>query len=417
MAAGEGKRLRPLTEIRPKPMLPIAGKPHLQIILESLHEYADISDIILIVGHQQEKIKDYFQDGSEFGLHIEYATQKKPLGTGHAAHCAKEFIDSETFLLMNGDILLSPSIFHQLIRYYKEYSNTSLISVKKVPDPSSYGIVQFHDSTGDIIEIIEKPAPHQIFKEAFTNIGLYIFTPSIFEAIEETQPSPRGEIEITDSIQILVKKGMPVKIFKVDDFWLDIGRPWDLLDANKYILNQIPLQNKGMIEDNVTLIGKIGIGKGTRIRSGSYLIGPLLIGEHCDIGPNCYIRPYCCFGENVHVGHACELKNTIIFDNSSVPHLSYIGDTIIGSEVNLGAGTITANLRFDKKTVKVNIKGKRMDSGRKKMGAIIGDYSQTGIGATIMPGVKIGPFSIVGSNVTVYEDVPPNTVYKEPKKE
>jgi UDP-N-acetylglucosamine diphosphorylase/glucosamine-1-phosphate N-acetyltransferase len=412
LAAGEGKRIRPLTYTRPKPMLPIAGKPHLQIILEDLKK-AGIIDVILIVGHLQELISGYFLDGSQWGLNIEYITQKEQLGTGHATLCAKQSIQSEPFLLINGDIIVSSETFIKLIKNYKSMSNNSFLSVIKTPDPSSYGIVQFNKKTRDVSKIIEKPSPENIPKDAFTNAGLYLFNPVIFDVLQKTPKSPRGEIEITDAIQRLIDQGNTVKCFEIEDFWLDIGKPWDLFEANQYLLNKKELIVEGTIEENVRLIGKIGIGKGTIVRSGSYLIGPLFIGENSDIGPNCYIRDYCSIGNNVRIGHACELKNSIIFDNSKIPHLSYIGDSIIGSNVNLGAGTITANLRFDKKNVFITIKDKKMDSGRTKMGAIIGDYVQTGIGTTIMPGVLIGPYSIVGSNVTLQEDVPPNTTYVE----
>ncbi|NVM54440.1 MAG: NTP transferase domain-containing protein [Candidatus Helarchaeota archaeon] len=408
MAAGEGKRLRPLTLTRPKPMIPIVGKPFLQIILEFLKEVG-ISDIILVVGYKQEQISQYFQDGSQFGLNIQYITQKDQLGTGHAALCAKELIQSEDFLLMNGDILISSETLIQLIQKFESLSHTSLISVKKIPDPSSYGIVKFNEDSEDVIKIIEKPSTTELSKDAYTNAGLYVFNPSIFAAIQQTPKSPRGEIEITDSIQILIDQGEPIKCFKIKDFWLDLGKPWDLLDANQFFLNRVKFSNQGSIEENVKVVGKVGIGKGTIIRSGSYLMGPLFIGQNCDIGPNCYIRDCCSIGNNVRIGHACEVKNSIIFDNSKIPHLSYIGDSIIGSDVNLGAGTITANLRFDKKTIPITIKGERVDSGRKKMGVIIGDGAQTGIGTTIMPGIKIGPNSIISANSIVKSDVPPET--------
>jgi len=410
MAAGEGKRLRPLTYTRPKPMIHVAGKPSLQIILEAIKENAGISDIILIVGYQQEKITEYFQDGAQLGLNIEYITQKEQLGTGHAALCAEELIQSEPFLLMNGDILLNPEIFRKLIKKYESNPKNSLISVKKAPDPTSYGIVQF-DQNNEATRLIEKPSEELAKNNPYTNAGLYILSPTIFKAIHKTPKSPRGEIEITDSIQMLIDQGESLKIFKIEDFWLDIGKPWDLLEANQYFLNRFELVNSGIIEKNVQILGKVGIGEGTRIRSGSYLVGPLIIGQNADIGPNCYIRDSCCIGNNVRIGNACEIKNSIIFDDTKIPHLSYVGDSLIGSGVNLGAGTITANLRFDNRTVPVSIKGAKEDSGRRKMGAIIGDHSQTGIGATLMPGVKIGPGSIVGSNTIVYKDVPPKSVY------
>ncbi len=410
LAAGEGKRLRPLTYTRPKPIIPIAGKPHLQIIIEYLKN-AGITDIILVVGYKKEQISDFFKDGRQFGLKIHYITQTVQLGTGHAALCAREFIKNDPFILVNGDIILSAEIFTQILESYENFSKQSIISVVKVPDPSAYGIVHFDIQTGTATKIVEKPSAKNLPAEPYTNAGLYLFNPNIFEAIEQTSESPRGEIEITDSIQLLIDRGEMIKVFKIQDFWLDLGKPWDLLDANRYFLRQIPLTIEGEIEDNVQVIGPVGIGNGTRVRSGSYLQGPLIIGENCDIGPNCFIRDHCSIGNNVRIGHACELKNTIVFDNSNVPHLSYIGDSIIGSYVNLAAGTITANLRFDKQPVKLTIKGKKIDSGKRKMGAIIGDHVQTGIGTTLMPGVKIGPHSLIGPNINVWDDIPPNTKY------
>lgn len=414
MAAGEGKRLRPLTYTRPKPMIPIAGKPHLQILLEYLKN-AGISDIILIVGHRKEQISEYFKDGSQFGLRIEYITQEVQLGTGHATLCVQDSIKDD-FILINGDILLSPHTFTKLLQKYQKFPKTSLISVVKVDDPSSYGIVYFDEKSEAALKIIEKPSRDNLPKNPYTNAGLYLFKPQIFDAIEQTPKSPRGEIEITDSIQILINQNNPFKIFKIDEYWLDLGKPWDLFDATHYLMDNTKLVNEGTIEANVSISGPVGIGKGTRIRSGSYLIGPILIGENSDIGPNTYLRQYCSIGNNVRIGNGCEIKNTIIFDNSQIPHLSYIGDSIIGSYVNLAAGTITANLRFDKKFIRVNIKGKKIDSGRDKLGAIIGDYVKTGIGTTIMPGVTIGSYSIINANTNVVEDVPPESIYKGPGK-
>jgi len=412
MVAGEGKRLQPLTFTRPKPMIPIAGKPHLQLIMEYLKN-AGISEIILIVGYKQEQITDYFQDGSAFGLKIQYVTQEEQLGTGHAALCAEELVQSEPFLLMNGDILISPETFIQLLKQYESSSHSPQLSVVKVPDPSAYGIIQFKQKTGEVIKIIEKPTDRTLFPEAYTNAGLYIFNPNIFDAIHQTSASPRGEIEITDSIQMLINQCESIKSFKIEGFWLDLGKPWELFEATHYILDGMKPSNQGTIEENVQMHGNVIIGSGTIIRSGSYLVGPIFIGNDSDIGPNCYLRSYCSIGNSVHLGAACELKNTIVMDHSSVPHLSYIGDSVIGSYVNLGAGTITANLRFDKRTIYMNVKGEKMDTGRQKLGVIIGDYVQTGIGTTIMPGVKIGPYNFIGPNTNIREDIPPNTNYLE----
>jgi bifunctional UDP-N-acetylglucosamine pyrophosphorylase/glucosamine-1-phosphate N-acetyltransferase len=147
------------------------------------------------------------------------------------------------------------------------------------------------------------------------------------------------------------------------------------------------------------------IGKNTIVLSGTYIEGPVLIGDNSKIGPNCYIRPYTSIGDNCHVGNACEVKNTIIFDRSNVPHQNYIGDSIIGEKCNLGAGTKIANLRLDKKTISVLLNGKRIDTKRRKLGAIIGDNVQIGINASINTGTIIGNNSYIGPGTTVNGEI------------
>jgi len=190
---------------------------------------------------------------------------------------------------------------------------------------------------------------------------------------------------------------------------MDIGRPWDLLEANKRALERSHLGVRGEVEGGVHLEGPVHLEEEARLRSGAYVEGPVFIGEGSDVGPNCYIRPFTSLGRNVRVGNACEVKNSLILDGTHVGHLSYVGDSIIGANCNFGAGTITANLRFDKGSVRVRVKGEVMDSGRSKLGVIMGDNVETGIGARFMPGVKIGEGSWIGPSVTVYRDLPPRT--------
>jgi NDP-sugar pyrophosphorylase family protein len=215
---------------------------------------------------------------------------------------------------------------------------------------------------------------------------------------------------------MLIDRKLDVISYEIKSIWKDVGVPWNLLEANEILLDDWNLKNEGTIEQNVTMHGKVGIGKGTLIRSGSYIEGPVLIGMDCKVGPNCYIRPYTVLGNNVKIGNACEIKASLIMENSSIPHLSYIGDSIIGRNVNLGAGTITANLRFDKKSIKARIKGEEIDSQRKKLGAIIGDNSQSGIGVTFFPGVMVGMNCAIWPNMNVTQDVPSDTLLL-PKEE
>ncbi|NHJ31407.1 MAG: glucose-1-phosphate thymidylyltransferase, partial [Asgard group archaeon] len=177
-----------------------------------------------------------------------------------------------------------------------------------------------------------------------------------------------------------------------------------------YLLRVVKPEIHGQVEKGAHLSGLVHIAKGARIRSGAYVVGPVIIGEDSDIGPNCFIRPHTSIGRNVRVGNACELKNSIIMNGTHVGHLSYVGDSILGEGCNLGAGTIVANLRFDNKTVKMEMKSKIVDTRRTKMGIIFGDNVKTGVGTLFMPGVKVGCNSWIGPNIVVKKDVTSNTI-------
>ncbi len=405
LAAGEGTRLRPLSLARPKHLFYIAGKPIIEHTLNRL-KMAGITDVLLVVSYMKEKIMEFVGDGSRFGMNVEFVDQVQPLGTAHATKMAKDFLDNETFVLANADVMVKSTFYRELIDFFGKNKNSSILSLVQVKDPSKYGVVEIED--GKIKKIVEKPE-HKKESSNLINAGIYLFQPEIFNMIERTKKSPRGEFEITDSIQMLINEGYDVRGFVVDTWWIDIGRPWELLEINEYLLNEIDLKIEGIIEEGAHLQGPVGIGKETIIRSGAYIIGPVLIGEKSDIGPNTYIRPFTYIGDNVRIGNAVEVKNSIISHRCRVGHLSYVGDSIIGENCNFGAGTKVANLRLDEKTVKVTIKGKREDSGRRKLGVIMADNVKTGINVSLMPGVSLGPNSAVGPEVLVSTDIPPNT--------
>ncbi|MCK5434194.1 MAG: glucose-1-phosphate thymidylyltransferase, partial [Dehalococcoidales bacterium] len=188
-------------------------------------------------------------------------------------------------------------------------------------------------------------------------------------------------------------------------YWLNLGYPWDLLSANEALLNGIESQNEGEVEENVVMKGVVSIGKDTVIRSGSYIVGPVIIGQDCDIGPNCSIRPYTSIGDGCHIGSAVELKSSIIMRGSKIPHHNYVGDSIIGEECNFGAGTKIANLRLDEKDVEVA----GINTGRRKLGAIIGDRVETGINASINVGSMIGNNTHIGPGAVVSGVISPDS--------
>jgi UDP-N-acetylglucosamine diphosphorylase/glucosamine-1-phosphate N-acetyltransferase len=405
LTAGEGTRMRPLTLTRPKTMLQVGGKPILQYNLEALRD-AGIKDIIMVVGYKKEAIEDYFEDGSSFGVNIDYITQEKRLGTAHAINSACDMINDE-FIVLNGDIIVDPELIVDLIAKYESEEASSILMLTEVEDPSSFGVVEIEN---DIIKnIIEKPAPGEA-PSNLINAGIYLFDKTIFDAIDRTEKSERGEYEITDSLKIQMSENKIVRGLKSNNKWIDVGRPWELLNVNEHFISEMEEDIQGEIEEGVTIHGKVVLGKNSIIRSGTYILGPVFIGEGCDIGPNSYLRKYSYLGNNVNVGNAVEIKNSIIMDGTNVNHLSYVGDSVIGANCNVAAGTNIANLRFDNKNIKMKIKGEKFDCGVRKLGAVFGDNVKTGINSSFNPGVKVGINSAVGSGTIIYEDIPSNTL-------
>jgi UDP-N-acetylglucosamine diphosphorylase/glucosamine-1-phosphate N-acetyltransferase len=412
LAAGRGVRLKPLTLTRPKHMLPVGGVPLLEWMLIRLRD-AGVDEALVVTHYMEEKIRGYFGDGSELGLQLRYAKQGKVLGTADAFRQAEHFSDEGEFIGVYGDLYVSHEAVEAVVGAHREGETT--MAVVPVEDPSIYGVVELD---GEMVTgIVEKPASGEE-PSHLANAGIYVFTPEVFRWIRDTGPSKRREYEITDSFRMMIEAGSPVRAVTLpSDGWLDVGLPWNLLEANERALASMEPSVEGVVEEGASISGPVHVSEGTRVRSGAYMEGPVIIGKGSDIGPNCYIRPATSIGAGVRIGNACEVKNSIVMDGTHIAHLSYVGDSIIGENCNLGAGTITANIRFDKQPIRVNIENKRIDSGRRKLGAFIGDGAQTGINVNLMPGVKVGPGAWIAPGLTVYDDVPTGTFLSAPRKE
>jgi UDP-N-acetylglucosamine diphosphorylase/glucosamine-1-phosphate N-acetyltransferase len=405
LAAGDSTRMLPLSANQPKHLLPVAGKPLLFHTLEAL-EGAGIDETLIVYGYHAEKLSEAVNSETwgKGKMSVSFVLQKERRGTAHAAGHAKSFVGDDTSLLMNGDILVGPGDFKKLIDYHEKGGFEMTLTVQPMEDPSAYGVVAVKEEKA--IKLIEKPTKDQMVSN-LVNVGLYAVGASLWDAIERTDLSPRGEYEITDSIGMLIDKGN-VGAYSLQTWWLDVGKPWDLLEANKQILTQSSNRIEGTVEEGAVIKGNCIIESGAVIKSGAYIEGPVFIGENAVVGPNCYIRAYTSLGKKVKIGNAVEIKNCIIMDNTNVGHLSYVGDSIIGRESNFGAGTITANLRHDDRAVNSTLKGKRVSSGRRKLGAIIGDNVKTGIGTSIAPGIVMHQGSRTGVGVIVDRDIGPN---------
>jgi len=384
LAAGKGSRLYPVTDTRPKVLVPLMNSPLLEHVLVQARK-AGLNDFLFVVSSQKNMIMSYFSDGGKWDVKITYVDQGTPFGTAHAIQACEQYIDGP-FVVLSGDTLTSDKDIKRLMK-----QKPTTVGTTHVDDAKEYGVLSVDGShlTG-VYEKTDHPLSNLI------NAGMYVFDDAIFEAISGIHRSHRKEYEITDALNILIQTKHPPKVCPISN-WVDISRPWDILIANQFMLEQLKKPVKyGDIEPWATVQGPVHIGKGTLVRNGSYIQGPVHIGSDCEIGPNCYIRPYTSIGDGCHVGNACEIKNTVMMKNSKVPHQNYVGDSVIGENCNLGAGTKVANLRLDKKTIIVSYLGKKMDSGRRKLGVIMGDDVQTGINAQINTGSILGKGCHIG---------------------
>lgn len=403
MAAGDSTRMLPLSANVPKHLLPVAGRPLIFHTLDALQK-AGITETLVIYGYHGEKLREAIEAQQWKNMEISFVLQKERQGTAHAAGHAEGFVGADDALLMNGDIMLGPDSFEGLVSYHEAADYELTVSVRPVEDPTAYGIVEVQN--GKAVKMIEKPKREELVSN-LVNAGFYIIGESIWEAIRNTRPSARGELEITDSIEMIIEKGN-VGAFTLPSWWIDIGKPWDLLEANKLVLGNAKKRIDGTVENGAVIKGETIVEKGAIVKSGAYIEGPAYIGTDCTIGPNCYIRAYTSLGHKVKIGNAVEIKNCIIMDETNVGHLSYVGDSILGRNCNFGAGTITANLRHDDQAINATVRGERVSSGRRKLGSIIGDNVKTGIGTSIAPGVVIHQGARTGIGVIVGRDIEPN---------
>ncbi|NTV22744.1 MAG: NTP transferase domain-containing protein [Nanoarchaeota archaeon] len=387
MCAGNSTRTYPLTLTKPKPLLRVANKTILAHNLEELQGIVDKA--ILIVGYKKEMIKSEFKDSYK-KIKITYVEQEIPNGTGGALLTAKELLE-ERFIVLNGDDLFAGADIKKCL------GHRYCLLGKEVENISQFGEISIKGNLVD--KLVEKPAT-QI--KGLANTGLYVLDKDIFT--HTLQKSKRGEFEIVDYIRFLLEKKEDV-FFERASSWLPITYPWSLLDANDALLGKIIPSKKGKVESGATIIGTVQIGKGTRILAGAYIEGPVIIGDNCKIGPNCYIRANTTIGNYSKIGNAVEVKNSIIGDNTSIGHLSYVGDSIIGDHVNFGAGTITANLKHDNANVRSQVKDTIIDTGRRKLGTVVGDKVHTGIHTSIYPGRKIWPEKMTLPGEIVIKDI------------
>lgn len=394
LAAGQGERLEPITHTRPKPFVPILDKPLIRRIIDFVLDLGVNINDIYVVGNVS--FKKYFEG---LGVNVVYQSENEK-GTGAALRALNSRLSDE-FIVIYGDLYLDRDAIKRVMD-----TNGNVVLGVRVNNPKEYGVLVVKD--GKLQEILEKP---DVPPSNLINGGVYKFTEDVFFYLEKIKQSPRGEYELTDAVTMLSKE-VGVNVVEYEGPWLDISRPWHIIEANKLELERRQGKVEGEVEHNVTIKGKVIVEEGAEVKGNTYIEGPVYIGKGATVGPNAYVRPYTVLLEGSKVGASVEVKESVIMEHAKIPHLSYVGDSVICEHVNFGAGTLIANLRFDEGTVKVNVKGKREDSGRKKLGAFVGGYAKTGINVTILPGVKIGAYAWIYPGAIVNRDVAKGEFYR-----
>lgn len=324
-AGGHGTRLRPITHTQNKHLIPIANKLMLDYALEYVRE-ANISDICIIINADDETIRSEFGDGSSRNIKITYIPQDAPLGLAHVVKISEKFIGSDPFIFYLGDNILVGGVTKFVSEFENAGSNCHL-ALSKVPDPNRFGVAEIKNNK--IVSIEEKPNTP---KSNFAVTGIYLYDNTIFEAVNNIKPSERGELEISDAHQYLLEKGYHISYSEITGWWKDTGKPSDLLEANRLVLDNIKDSRKSIL-DNCETTGIIHIGKNVKI-SNSKLDGPIIINDDTIID-NAHIT------HHTAIGKRCEIINSkvgysIIMSESKIRNVEdKITNSLLGTDVRI----------------------------------------------------------------------------------
>ncbi|GGN16650.1 bifunctional sugar-1-phosphate nucleotidylyltransferase/acetyltransferase [Halarchaeum nitratireducens] len=375
LAAGRGTRMRPLTDRRLKPMLPVAGRPLAAHTVEAAAD-AGASRVVLVVQSDDDAVREYFGD-EHAGVELDYAVQTEQRGTADAVRAAAPTLDDAPFVVLNGDALYDHDSLAAL------YDRAPAVGAFRVADPTQYGVLLTDESGERVTGVVEKPADPP---SDLVNTGAYAL-PAAAKSWLDVDESARGELEFTD---VLARACAEFAVSPVAfERWLDVGRPWELLAANEWKLAELGGRVEGDVHVDAELSGDVVVADGATVRSGVVIEGPAYVDRGATVGPNAYVRGATYIGPDAKVGHAVEVKNSVMMADAHAGHLSYVGDSVLGRATNLGAGTKVANLRHDGDSVKMLVKGEVVPTGRRKLGVVLGDGAKTGINTSLNAGVKL----------------------------
>lgn len=325
LSGGEGTRLRPITHTAAKQLIPIANKPILFYGIEAVKE-AGITDVGIVVGDTYEEIKKMVGEGEKWGIKVTYIRQEVPLGLAHAVKISQDFLANESFVMYLGDNIIKQGI-KSLVDEFRKESPNSQILLAHVKNPGQFGVAELE--RGKVVRLVEKPKKP---KTDLALVGVYMFDHHIFEAVNNIKPSWRGELEITDAIQYLIDKNFLVHSHIINGWWKDTGKPEDLLEANRIMLDDnLEAKIEGEVDGDSKLSGKVRIEKGVEVIN-SVIRGPAAVARGCKI-IHSYIGPFTSIYYNTLIEDT-EIEHSIVMDECKISGLkARIEDSLIGKNV------------------------------------------------------------------------------------
>ena len=324
LSGGAGTRLRPITHTSAKQLVPVGNKPIIEFGLEAIRD-AGINDVGIIVGETHEEIRAHIGDGSQFGIAVTYIHQAEPLGLAHAVLTAADYLGDDDFVMYLGDNLIAGGIT-DFVAEFRSKTCAAQILLAQVRDPERFGIAEL-DAEGRVSKLVEKPKEP---KSDLALVGVYLFSARILHAARSIEPSARGELEITDAIQWLIDAGEAVHSQIISGWWKDTGKLYDLLEANRIVLDTLEPRVSGSIDADSEVVGRVVVEEGAQLIN-SHVRGPAIIGRDTRL-ENTFVGPY------TSIYHSCdisdtELEHSIVLEESMIRDITRIEDSLIGKQV------------------------------------------------------------------------------------
>ena len=376
LAAGEGRRLSPLTNVRPKPMLPVANEPILARVIEAVAA-AGIEEVLLVVGYKSDRIQQAVGDGDRWGIDVEYVHQEKQLGTGDAVLQAEPAIDEE-FLVLNGDRVIDSAVLSGVIEARQETGET-VMAVTRAEEPELYGVVELDGER--VTRIVEKPQPHQISSDVI-NAGVYAFGPEIFPAIRET--SAHGELALTDVLSKHLE-AEPIRAVRERGSWFDVTRPWDLLAVNAALLEEQARPERAGVDETAAIAPAVSLEADVAVYPNATVLSGTAIGENVSVGPNATV------------------SNSLVMADATIEAGAVLKDAVIAENVTVGPNATVVGGRADvplQDTVYRDV----------TLGGVLGDNATIGGAATVLPGSFVGNGARVAAGAQVDGRIEPNGI-------